>query len=111
MLSMRKAWKLHPDSLCLAATHIEVDVGRPRAGSLVMRYSVTGKMSDLHMPPVTAAPRTDELWQHTCFEAFVRTSPGAGYYEVNFAPSAQWAAYRFNGYRTGMRVWTQVTGP
>jgi len=108
---MRQALKLHPDSLCFAATHIEVDVGRPRAGSLVIRYFVTGKTSDLHIPPATAAARTDELWQHTCFEAFVRTSPGAGYYEFNFAPSTQWAAYRFSGYRTGMRVATEISAP
>ncbi len=108
---MRQALKLHPDSLCCAATRIEVDVGRPRAGCLVMRYVVTGKISDLHMPPVTASARTDELWQHTCFEAFVRTSPDAGYYEFNFAPSTQWAAYRFSGYRTGMRVATEISAP
>jgi len=108
---MRQALKLHPDSLCFAATHIEVDVGRPRAGSLVMRYFVTGKISDLDMPPATAPARTNELWQHTCFEAFVRTSPGAGYYEFNFAPSTQWAAYRFSGYRTGMRIATEIGAP
>src|SRR5258707_6641761 len=93
MPSMRQALKLHPDSLCCAATHIDVDVWRPHAGSLVMRYFVTGKISDLHMSPVTASTRTDELWQHTCFEAFVRTSPGVGYYEFKFARSTQCAAY------------------
>jgi len=108
---MRQALKLHPDSLCCAATHIEVDVALARAGSLVMRYCVTGKISDLRMPPLTAAARTDELWQHTCFEAFVRTSPGAGYYEFNFAPSTQWAAYRFSSYRTGMRIATEISAP
>ena len=71
---MRQALKLHPDSLCSAVTHIEVDVARPRAGSLVLSYFVTGKIGDLRMPPVVAAARTDELWQHTCFEAFVGSS-------------------------------------
>jgi hypothetical protein len=107
---MRQALKLHPDSLCSAATHIEVDVARPRAGSLVMRYFVAGQISDLDLPPVTAAARTDDLWHHTCFEAFVHT-PGAGYYEFNFAPSTQWAAYWFSGYRTGMRVATEISAP
>jgi hypothetical protein len=112
MPNMRQVLKVHPDSLCSAATHIEVDVARPRAGSLVMRYCVTGKISDLYMPPATAAAaRADELWQHTCFEAFVRASPGAGYYEFNFAPSTQWAAYWFSGYRTGMRVATEISAP
>src|SRR5262249_5563398 len=108
---MRQALKLHPDSLCCAATHIAVDVWRPRAGSLVMRYLVTGKISDLLMRPVTAAARADELWQHTCFEAFIGTSSGAGYYEFNFAPSTQWAAYWFSGYRTGMRVASDISAP
>jgi len=108
---MRQVLRLHPDSLCFAATHVEVEVARPRADSLVLCYFVTGKISDLRMPPVTAAARTDELWQHTCFEAFVRASPGAGYYEFNFAPSTQWAAYQFGGYRTDMRVATEISAP
>lgn len=101
---MRQALKLHPDSRCDAATCIEVEVARPRPGHLVLRYFVTGKMSDLRLPPVTAPARTDELWRRTCFEAFVRASPGAVYTEFNFAPSTQWAAYRFSGYREGMSV-------
>jgi hypothetical protein len=28
---------------------------------------------------------------------------GGGYLEFNFAPSGQWAAYRFDGYRRGIR--------
>ena len=108
---MRPSLRRHPDSLCLAATRIEVDVARPRAGSLLLTYVVTGKISDLRLPPVAAAARTDELWRHTCFEAFVRPSPGEAYYEFNFAPSTQWAAYRFDSYRSGMRVATEINAP
>jgi hypothetical protein len=108
---MRQPLRRHPDSLCFAATHIEVEVARPHAGSLVLSYVVTGRIGDLRMPPVTAAVRSDELWQHTCFEAFVRTSPDAAYYEFNFAPSTQWAAYRFDSYRSGMRAATEIGAP
>jgi len=108
---MRHALKLHPDSLCSAATHVEVEAARPCAGSLVLCYFVTGKISELRLPPATAAARTDELWRHTCFEAFVRISQCAGYYEFNFAPSTQWAAYGFSGYRSGMRVATEISAP
>ncbi len=108
---MRQALELHPDSRCSAATQIEVDVMRPRPGNLVLHYVVTGKTSDLSMPPVTAPARSDELWRHTCFEAFVRASPGAAYYEFNFAPSMQWAAYRFSGYRSGMSVASGISAP
>ncbi len=108
---MRQALKLHPDSLCSAATQIAVEVAQPRSGRLVLSYFVTGKISDLRMPPVMAAARSDELWQHTCFEAFVRTPPGEAYYEFNFAPSTQWAAYRFDSYRSGMRIATEIKAP
>ena len=108
---MRQALKLHPDSRCSAATQIEVDVARPRAGRLVFSYFVTGTIGDLRLPPVTVPARTDELWQHTCFEAFVRASATPVYYEFNFAPSTQWAAYRFDRYRSGMRVATEISAP
>lgn len=83
----------------------------PSPGNLVLRYFVTGKLSDLRLPPVTAPARADELWQHTCFEAFVRAPPATAYYELNFAPSTQWAAYRFAGYRQGMNVAHEVGAP
>ncbi len=95
----------------MAATHIEVDVARPGPGSLVLRYLVTGKTIDLRLPPVTDPMRGDGLWRHTCFEAFVRAGPSAAYYEFNFAPSMQWAAYRFSGYRSGMRVARAISAP
>jgi hypothetical protein len=108
---MRQALRLHPDSLCSAATKVEVEIARPRAGSFVLSYFVTGQISNLRLPPVAAAARAEELWRHTCFEAFVGAPPGAGYYEFNFAPSTQWAAYRFTGYRSGMRVATEISAP
>ncbi len=108
---MRLALKLHPDSLCTAVTGVDVDVARPHAGGLSLSYIVTGKIGDLRLPPVVAPARADELWRNTCFEAFIRAAPGAAYYEFNFAPSTQWAAYRFDGYRTGMRVAAGIGAP
>jgi len=86
---MRLALRLHPNSLSFAATQLEVEVARPRSSTLLLSYAVTGRMRDLQRPPVVAATRADELWRHTCFEAFLRTLPGAAYYEFNFAPSTQ----------------------
>jgi hypothetical protein len=108
---MRQLLKLHPDSRCSAAARIEVGVAHPRADSLVLSYIVTGKMSDVRMPPVMAAARSDDLWRHTCFEAFVCASSSAEYYELNFAPSTQWAAYRFSNYRSGMCVAAEINTP
>lgn len=108
---MRYSLRLHPDSVCFAVTGIEVEVARPRSGSLELAYIVSGRIDDLLMPALAVGGRTDELWRHTCFEAFVRDFSGEGYYEFNFAPSTQWAAYRFGGYRSGMRVATEIDGP
>jgi hypothetical protein len=99
---MHRALKRHPDSRCSAAAGVEVKVTRPRADNLVLSYIVTGKTSDIKMPPTVPTARADNLWQHTCFEAFIRAASGFEYYEFNFAPSTQWAAYRFSAYRSGM---------
>jgi len=108
---MRHTLRLHPDSLCAAATRIEADIARPRLGGLILSYIVSGRIGGLRMPPAAAAARTDELWRHTCFEAFVRPSAGPAYYEFNFSPSTHWAAYRFDSYRSGMRVATEIAAP
>jgi hypothetical protein len=95
----------------MAATRIDVEVTRSRSGNLLLHYFVTGMISDLRMPRATSPARTDELWQHTCFEAFVRASPSTAYYEFNFAPSTQWSAYRFGAYRDTMCVASEVSTP
>jgi hypothetical protein len=106
---MRQALKRHPDSLCEAAIHIEVDVVRGGADHLTLTYFVTGNIGNLRLPP--AAARAHALWEHTCFEAFVRAFPGEGYYELNFAPSTQWAAYWLSGYRAGMEAAGEIADP
>jgi hypothetical protein len=107
---MHRLLKLHPDSKRFATT-VEVEIKRPRPDSLAFRYRVTGMMSNVRLSPIADVSRTDDLWQHTCFEAFIRASSGAEYYEFNFAPSAQWAAYHFSGYRSGMRVADEISTP
>src|SRR5882672_774138 len=112
MPPMRPALRLHPDSCCSAVTRIEVEVARQRPGNLLLRYFVTGKIGDLRLPAVTTPARTDELWKHTCFEAFVRAPPERpAYFEFNFAPSTQWAAYRFSSYRSGMTAANEMAVP
>ena len=108
---MRLALKLHPDSTSAAASSVEVEVTRPRDSALTLSYVVIGKISLLRVPSVVATARADGLWQHTCFEVFLAVPPNAGYYEFNFSPSTQWAAYRFSGYRSGMQVVSEIDAP
>ena len=92
----------HPDSPPSPAERIEVTVGRPFEGTLTLDYRVFGDVADIRLPPEGEPGRTDDLWRHTCFEAFVRNGGAEGYLELNFTTSMQWAAYRFCGYRADM---------
>lgn len=108
---MRRALTIHPDSRCPAVSQVEVHVTLPRAGILMLRYVVSGDIGVLVLPPVAEPARADMLWRHTCFEAFVRPGLEEAYYELNFAPSTQWAAYRFDSYREGMRIASAIGAP
>ena len=90
----------HSDSRS-PVTRIAVGVERLAPDLLCLTYWIGGDLAHTAFPRAQASARTDELWQHSCLEAFL--GAGQGYYEFNFSPSSQWAAYRFDGHRVGMR--------
>ena len=96
--------KPHPDAYGTAAIGVHVDVERRGPSILALRYRLTGRITEILLPPPRTPGRVDGLWQHTCFEAFLRPSAAKAYYEFNLAPSGQWAAYRFDDHRTGMQA-------
>lgn len=108
---MRFALQPHPDSPPAPIASLEAEISRTPAGVLALRYAARGEIAALRLAPETAATRTDELWRATCFEAFLAPGEGEGYFEFNFAPSTQWAAYRFDAYRAGMRVAEAIPAP
>lgn len=78
---------------------------------LLLRYSVSGPVERVLLPPLSNAPeRRDELWLHTCFEVFVRPARSSAYFELNIAPSGDWALYHFDAPRSGMRS-LDASGP
>ncbi|ANC52989.1 MAG: hypothetical protein ACJAVC_001198 [Brevundimonas sp.] len=90
----------HPTS---SPAGLTLEVEARRAGRVLsLEYMLAGPVDGVWRPETAARVRTDGLWQATCFEAFVRTEAG-GYVEYNLSPSGAWAAYRFDGYREGMR--------
>jgi hypothetical protein len=60
-----------------------------------------GAPAERFVLPEGEPSRSDNLWQTTCFEAFLGADGEDSYREWNFAPSGQWAAYDFSGYREG----------
>lgn len=92
----------HPDTPPTAIASVTCSVSWQAPGQWCFDYIVSEPIEALRLPrPVTPA-RADGLWQRTCFELFLRSEGAATYYEFNFSPSGEWAAYRFDGYRAGM---------
>jgi hypothetical protein len=92
----------HPASAC---PHIDRFTAQLSTQDVrwLLQFRLQGDIDALTLPAPTTPRRTDGLWQHTCFEAFVRAAAATeAYYEFNFSPSGEWAAYRFDAYRHGM---------
>ncbi|HEY0411551.1 MAG TPA: DOMON-like domain-containing protein [Allosphingosinicella sp.] len=92
----------HPSTGPGPVAAIRAEVGRV-GPSLSVTYALAGDVGALWLPERQAPERTAGLWQHTCFELFLKRAAEEGYLEFNFSPSGQWAAYQFDGYRSGKR--------
>jgi hypothetical protein len=73
------------------------------AGDWHFSFHVRGPVAALKLPAPVNPSRADRLWERTCFEVFLIDPKSGSYFEFNFSPSGQWAAYGFEAYRTGMR--------
>lgn len=100
----------HPLTDSTAVREIIVEAGEAENGSLMLNFCLVGDISGLRIPESRAPRRADNLWQHTCFEAFVMAGEGPEYREFNFSPSGEWAAYDFRGYRNA-RALESVVSP
>jgi hypothetical protein len=84
---------------------LEANVVRTIKDVLHFQYRLDANLSRIRVPARRMPQQVDELWKHTCFEAFIaRADSGSSqdYCELNFSPSTEWAAYSFSGYRQGM---------
>jgi hypothetical protein len=92
----------HPDHPPAGITGVEARIIGRDANWLRARWRVEGSQQ-LVVPPFAVKGRTDDLWQTTCFELYLKPLGGEPYCEVNLSPSERWNAYDFDGYRAGMR--------
>ena len=78
-------------------------------GVLSLRYALNGPADALRMPASTGAPaRQHNLWESTCFEAFIGLPGEQGYRELNLAPNGHWNVYALTGYRANLQEWRAV---
>ena len=101
LVAQERALACHPEKPSRSVRTIQACVSRARDGGIAITYSLEGQISRLCLPARSAPMRVHGLWRHTCFEAFLSVEAAPRYYEFNFAPSGQWAAYAFQSYREG----------
>jgi hypothetical protein len=101
----------HPESSGAIVRELEARVSWVAAGKLSLNYILRGDTRRLQISRPRPARRADGLWRHTCFEAFVSVKGKAEYWEVNFSPSGEWAAYRFRRYRDRMPPQNEELAP
>ncbi len=101
----------HPDGNGLSSYEIEAHVSWISAEQLSLHYGLTGDTSRIRIPRLCPAHRAEGLWQHTCFEAFFAVKHRSAYYEFNFSPSGEWAAYYFREYREGATLPNEDVAP
>lgn len=90
---------LHPQMTCDPARSVWADAERISSHLLRCTFRVEGNLASLRVPPPSQPQRTDFLWQHTCFEAFLGADDSPAYHELNLSPSGDWAIYGFRNYR------------
>ena len=90
---------------------LSVKVTRPAQDQLALNYRLVGDLTLLRLAEPRLPVRSDGLWRHSCFEAFIGHAGAGDYWEYNFSPSGAWAAYHFTGYREGMAPLMKGTAP
>jgi hypothetical protein len=101
----------HPDTPSAGVNGIEARLIRTGPGMLVVKYVAFGILDRARVPAPGPAQLGERLWQHTCFEVFIRAKGAAGYHELNFAPSRAWAAFAFEQYRQGVALSDDALDP
>ena len=101
----------HPETHSQAVQEFQVSAGWTQDNTLIFTYALKADLTRLRIPPPRPPRKADRLWQHTCFEAFVSVKGKPEYYEFNFAPSGEWAAYSFQRYRDGSPLEGDVLAP
>jgi hypothetical protein len=92
----------HVQTLADCIERIGATITLGTSGEVTLTYRVSAEIAALVIPARSTPRRIDGIWKSTCFELFIGNFEDQSYLEYNFAPSLQWAAYQFAGYRSDM---------
>lgn len=101
----------HRDTPCTALSSITAELTWLSPGVLQINYRARGNIGGVRWPSLAKPARVDGLWAKSCFELFAAIPATNSYLEFNFSPSSEWAAYRFDQHREGMRDFEMLTTP
>jgi hypothetical protein len=111
-LTQRTLLYAHPDAAGESVWSVSVETRFSVGATLACHYALHADMARVRLPGAGAGRHhIDGLWKHTCFEAFVAVDGAPGYFEFNFSPTLDWAAYHFEYYRGGMTVAALTRAP
>jgi hypothetical protein len=105
------ALSCHPSTRPGTVRAIQVLVRRSASAELRMTFRLDGDIRRISVPSPASPRIAAQLWQHTCFEAFIGVQGQPTYHEFNFAPSGEWAVYAFSGYRNGSLLADETMRP
>jgi hypothetical protein len=103
--------RCHPSTRPEPERAVQVLVCRSASAELRMTFGLDGDIPRIWAFPQSWPRIATQLWQHTCFEAFIAVEGQAAYHEFNFAPSGEWTVYSFCGYRDGGPLANEMMRP
>jgi len=77
--------------------------------ALQVEFALTGDLNQIVIPfPSNSPVRIYDLWEHTCFEMFLKRKDVPSYIEFNFAPSGDWNCFYISSYRVNDGEYTPI---
>lgn len=76
---------------------------------VTLDFHLLGDLDEVKFPDMKApTERMNNLWEHTCLEAFFAWDRHPYYWELNLSPSGDWNLYSFRKYRIGQKLERKV---
>jgi hypothetical protein len=103
--------RIYPREASGPVAGVIVRIARTKEAMLNVSYDIRARLECIRVPAQAPVRIAQHLWHHTCCELFMRVEGAAGYHELNFSPSGEWAAYALEGYREGRMLADESLDP